>query len=512
MQMDSTEAVTEIPVWFTGTQRWVTGLTKRTTCDDVIYALLYNDGKHEDERTDKYTIYERWRDVERPLQGRTKILKIWKAWDEEQRNVQLSMRHVDEFDEYGEFLHARRHRRRSRHKTRDGHSSHPKESTHKHKSSNRLKSIDDLAKTVIKQERKLHDMGYRLEGIDKEIELYETNVHQTRMQTNGTDYVQDAYLKGGLEDSMDEFLRKIGPDSLEMYIEFCERVLQLESKIKKENSIVQELSYQINEEASFNQAFCGADNVFEKEFCNSELETELSSLQAELNRIVSANMMQKYEAAEIAREIDTCDKVLSDKQKTIQTLQKELEILDRFENENKVSSEVQEYRAADLPSNSSADYVNIETITMVPSQDYALTSSASGVSGQTNDPFKKSFIDNDDTFSIDTDNTSNDSQFGYSKESTPKNGHRRNCLFIPHGKMFDDSLISERIKSEIYSYKSRSECHLKNDGFVSATMNNNSRSDCCAKVVDDDSNSDTGLSSMHSDDATTPYNFLETLV
>lgn len=498
------ETCTEIPVWFIGTQRWVTGLTKRTTCDDVIYALLYNDGKHEDERTDKYTIYERWRDVERPLQGRTKVLKIWKAWGDEQRNVQLTMRHVDEFDEYGEFLHSRRrHHRRSRHKTRDGQSYHTKEKSHRYKSSDRLKSIDELAKTVIKQERKLHDIGCRLEGMDKEIELYETNMHVTRMEANGTDYVQNAYMCGSLEDSMDEFLRKIDPENLEMYIQFCERVIHLDTKIKLETSKIQDLSEQISD-VSFNRAFCGEENLYDKEFCNSELETELSSLQAELNRIVSANMMQKYEAAEIARDIDTCDKILSEKQKTIQNLQKELEQLDKCETES--------YKLIDdkdgLKSKSDAfsDYVNIDAIMSADHENITSTHIE-----KVSEVYKKSLLDSDDTFSVDTDNTSNDSQFGYSKESTPKNGHRRNCLFIPHGKMFDDSLISERIKSEIYAYKSRSDCRLKNDGFVSASMNNNSRSDCCAKVADDDSNSDTGLSSMHSDDATS-YNFLETLV
>lgn len=506
--MEATEACTEIPVWLGGTQRWVTGLTKRTTCDDVIYALLYNDGKHEDERTDKYTIYERWRDVERPLQGRTKILKIWRAWGDEQRNIQLTMRHVDEFDEYGEFLHARRRHRRSRHKTRDGHSYNSRDRSQKHKSSKRLKSIDDLAKTVIKQERKLYDIGCRLDGMDKEIEYYETNMHVTRMEANGTDYVQDAYLKGGLEDSMDEFLRKVDPENLEMYIQFCERVIRLETKIKNENSKIDDLSMQICEE-SFNKAFCGDENVYDNEFCNTELETELSNLQAELNRIVSANMMQKYEAAEIAREIDICDQILSDKQKTIQNLQKELEFLEKCENESKVLYTLSDKNRTCSNSDYYADYVNIDTIL---SSDHQNSASASGETNQPIEAHKKSFSDNDDTFSVDTDNTSNDSQFGYSKESTPKNGHRRNnCLFIPHGKMFDDSLISERIKTEIYAYKSKSGCRLKNDGFVSASMNNNSRSDCCAKVVDDDSNSDTGLSSMHSDDATS-YNFLETLV
>lgn len=491
--MEGTEPLFEIPVWFTGTQRWVTGLTKRTTCDDVIYALLYSEQKHEDERTDKYTIYERWRDVERPLQGRTKILKIWKAWGDEQKNVQLTMRHVDEFDEYGEFLRARRRHRRSKHRSRDGQGQRSKEIDHKHKSSDRLKSIDELAKTVIKQERKLYDLSHRLEGMDREIEMYETNMHKTRIEANGTDYVQDAYLKGCHEDSMDEFLRKVDPENLEMYIEFCERVLNLESKIKKENSLIQDLSHQISEEP-FNKGF--TDNPILTDVCDNALESELSSLQAELNRIVSANMMQKYKAAEITREIDTCDKILSDKQKTIQNLQKELEFLEKCE-KNVRDSTITSNIAMCSRTDASSDCINIDTIV---STDLSPS-----------DVCKKNFCDTDDSFSVETD-TSNDSQFGYSKESTPKNGHRRNCLFIPQGKMFDDSVISERIISEVYSYKSRSDCRLKTDGFVTASMNNNSRSDCCVKVADDDSNSDTGLSSMHSDDTTPPYNVLETLV
>ncbi|CAL1538286.1 unnamed protein product, partial [Lymnaea stagnalis] len=57
----------DIPIWFSGTQRWMTGLTKRTTCADVIYALLYSCGLHETDSTDNYAIFEKWREVERPL-------------------------------------------------------------------------------------------------------------------------------------------------------------------------------------------------------------------------------------------------------------------------------------------------------------------------------------------------------------------------------------------------------------------------------------------------------------
>ena len=66
----------DIPIWIDGAQKWMTGLTRRTTCDDVIYALLHARGLLETDSTDNYAVFERWRAVERPLQGRTKIVKV----------------------------------------------------------------------------------------------------------------------------------------------------------------------------------------------------------------------------------------------------------------------------------------------------------------------------------------------------------------------------------------------------------------------------------------------------
>ncbi|CAF4372467.1 unnamed protein product, partial [Rotaria magnacalcarata] len=37
---DSNEVTLEIPVWVSGKRKWVTGITKKTTFDDLIYALL----------------------------------------------------------------------------------------------------------------------------------------------------------------------------------------------------------------------------------------------------------------------------------------------------------------------------------------------------------------------------------------------------------------------------------------------------------------------------------------
>ena len=104
----------EIPVGVDGRVKVLTGVTKRTTCDDIIYALLLqNDlvpsatpadaglsveeggsggGTPRQAEVERWTLVERWRDVERPLQGKTKILKVWRAWGSEQSHVTFQLR------------------------------------------------------------------------------------------------------------------------------------------------------------------------------------------------------------------------------------------------------------------------------------------------------------------------------------------------------------------------------------------------------------------------------------
>ncbi|XP_061177034.1 ras association domain-containing protein 9-like [Saccostrea echinata] len=529
------QLVVEIPVWVCGTQKWVTGLTKRTTCDDVIYALLYNDGKHEIENTDKYTIFERWRDVERPLQGRTKILKIWRAWGAEQCSVQLTMRHADEIGEYGEFLHSRRRRhRRTKHKEREPRR-HSKSKTDQRNGSSesRLKTMEELAKLVIQQERRLHDIGHRIENTDQKIFHIESELHECRVAKDGENYLQEAYLNSGQDDSMTEFLRNVEPENLEMYIQFCERVIQLDDKIQNEESKIMDLSEQIHEQSTLNDAFHNAD-MYNTNVTDGNLETELAYLQADLNRIVSANMMQKYKAVEITKEIDYCDRVLHQKQEIIQQLQKELEYLEKCDeiveelpkqkhNQSvdffHTSTPISHHTASKVNQSTKrvedndADYVNIGAIMEWQEQEEQVSTCAQGIyeheAGENS--AKKHSFDTEDSFSVDTDNTSNDSQFGSvnqrDKFSNKFNQTRPLFQFPATNSLDNDELISERIQKEIYAYKSPRKC---SDFTRSLTSLNGDRSFACTKSVDEnDSNSDTGLSSMHSDESP---NLLETLV
>ena len=57
----------DLPVWYQDSLHWVTGLTRRTTCDDVIYAILTSLQDEDAQFTEHYDILEKWRGVERPL-------------------------------------------------------------------------------------------------------------------------------------------------------------------------------------------------------------------------------------------------------------------------------------------------------------------------------------------------------------------------------------------------------------------------------------------------------------
>ena len=92
----------ELPVWVFGRCRWVSGVCRRTTCQDVLEAVLEGPGAlpgalpgaspagrteppselepgvslagHFDPAA--YVIVERWKGVERRLDGRARILKV----------------------------------------------------------------------------------------------------------------------------------------------------------------------------------------------------------------------------------------------------------------------------------------------------------------------------------------------------------------------------------------------------------------------------------------------------
>lgn len=85
------ELETEIPIWFNGKVKWISNLSCRSKCCDIIEAIL-SSNKRLCEINDEYILYECWRGVERALKPRCRLLKLWKSWEKESENVILTLR------------------------------------------------------------------------------------------------------------------------------------------------------------------------------------------------------------------------------------------------------------------------------------------------------------------------------------------------------------------------------------------------------------------------------------
>lgn len=95
---DSDISENEIPIWVSGEQRWITGVSEETTCCDLIEALIADgenipgdkmmENKNEMKPND-FVIIERWKKMEQILEPNTKIWKIWNAWGVGQSEVSI---------------------------------------------------------------------------------------------------------------------------------------------------------------------------------------------------------------------------------------------------------------------------------------------------------------------------------------------------------------------------------------------------------------------------------------
>ncbi|XP_061609785.1 ras association domain-containing protein 10 [Phyllopteryx taeniolatus] len=204
--MDSAEG--RIAVWVCAEEKLVLGLSKRTTCADVVKALLedLDDPEHQ-----RYCIAETWRGHRRILPDRTRIWRLWVAWGDERDRVRFalvgrnggggaasprsaearvvllakatlvckcapgsSLTEVPLDQRSRVVSRAFRKLEKSQNKRAD--------------------DLQTLARLVVSQERTIRLQALRIQQLDAEIERREAKVHLDRTRGRGLDYVQDSYL------------------------------------------------------------------------------------------------------------------------------------------------------------------------------------------------------------------------------------------------------------------------------------------------------------------------------
>jgi len=115
--------MSEIPFWVHDRPKWVSGISKSTTCQDVLHALVLAERKAGANKANQHlpgvpgadiikkkeakeeelasreiskglVLVEQWRGVERPLSNSSKVVKLWQAWGEERSQVRFVVKRI----------------------------------------------------------------------------------------------------------------------------------------------------------------------------------------------------------------------------------------------------------------------------------------------------------------------------------------------------------------------------------------------------------------------------------
>ena len=371
----------EIPVWVGGIEKWVTGLTKRTTCDDLIYALLCHEGNPQGFLdVPSYAICEQCQGEERQLSGRTKIVKVWRMWGSDVRKIRFFMRKVDSMlphtrgggdhdvgrsqrSQPHHHIHHHRHhhkngqqgrmrqdyndtnqngncssaecvrphpqnrdhvtRRRSRsvepkasNNKRNAFRSHklPKEmeSADNVQTDHDIQALEQLMSLLKEQERKLKDQQGRMKAVDVQIENYESKFHYMRMQRNGQNYVQEAYLRDRSDESSssggEEGCMGVKAREMEKYIGLCESLADVQVKLQTENSRIEDLSLQLLEQ-SFGDISLPPEGWRDQMIADPQVgqsqsaEEQLQVLQAEMHQSLQMGIEQQEQLLAVSESL-----------------------------------------------------------------------------------------------------------------------------------------------------------------------------------------------------------------
>lgn len=87
----------EIPFKIGSSLKWISGISSKTTCKDIMISLLETENLldcAEETVHHHFALIESWREVSKVLPANSLILKIWTAWGEEQENVSFTVKRI----------------------------------------------------------------------------------------------------------------------------------------------------------------------------------------------------------------------------------------------------------------------------------------------------------------------------------------------------------------------------------------------------------------------------------
>ncbi|XP_063294454.1 ras association domain-containing protein 10-like [Pelobates fuscus] len=373
----------KISVWLCQDEKLVSGLSRRTTCAEVVKVLLedYNQSQAADGSMllgppQSYCIVEKWRGFERILPNKTKILRLWTAWGEEQENVRFVLvRSEASLSNIGPrsaeakvvlskespchlrgstkaintCLNQEKQRRVVRKAFRKLAKMNKKREETLSRDSCSVEKMETLVHLVLSQDHTIRQQVQRIKDLDRDIERFEAKIHFDRMKRHGVNYVQDTYLVGpGSDPGTTSDSQEGGHDSQEElfvdyedYVQKCEEVLMLQDEITQQEVMIDQLTAQIQEELNKRWMdrrqeelsereldFQQGDTSGDQEEGDSKLLVQQERVKTELSASLYIGLRLNTDLEAIRADLEFTQQVWEEKESEFQSLLQSLNDLD----------------------------------------------------------------------------------------------------------------------------------------------------------------------------------------
>lgn len=326
----------EIQVTVCNEEKVVCGVTKHTTCTDLIQALL-EDHKSVPEKKQvlhgeakDFCLVERWKGFERALPPLTRILRLWYAWGDQRPFIQFILVKTSDFvpqpakkagrakgakpkrwensrAQYNQSLPVERQKRMVKKAFRKLEKLH-KES----KSCPGADEIDRMVQLILNQDHTIREQIQRMREVDLEIERFDLKEQE--------EPESESPLAQACGQSLEEHI----DEQLQEYLYTSDGVKQLEMQVQRHQELILQLSRDIDTElrrADFSlsqyeiseQEGAAAASWMPVETDESFDTAELERLQDELKHSLFTGVSLHNQAAEIDKQLKHCDAALVSK-------------------------------------------------------------------------------------------------------------------------------------------------------------------------------------------------------
>ena len=143
-------------------------------------------------KPENFCLVEKWRKIERPLVGGSKVLKVWQAWGEDKSEVRLVVKRGEAMEAGLVETPSREVRRRRSRMVKKLDTVHPK--TLVDERAKCRDSIQKLMRVIIAQGNTISTQLAGLKEKEDAIDTFEQKMHHLRMKESGRDYLLSTYL------------------------------------------------------------------------------------------------------------------------------------------------------------------------------------------------------------------------------------------------------------------------------------------------------------------------------